>query len=254
MSYKKENLIKLLKLIEEISSQPGNEWFKEKILSILGQRSDSSLSPAIRSLHDDLKRTKYFLKNIDKTHHREGFNFYNKIKDFDLKSKLIIDYKEMKMALFLNDILEYARRKCIQLERGFDYVITKTNGWDVVSSNPNLYTEIIVPSGNFNQTFRIRDNFFKVDLNNRQQKVQKEISEIEFKTKAVYCFTYYQFDFTKYFSGFNDIYFLRNKASHASLSQKDKIRIDKINAKFSEQSIFYNKMFQSYLESLKDLY
>ena len=29
MKYKKENLIKLLKLVEEISKQPGNEWFLE---------------------------------------------------------------------------------------------------------------------------------------------------------------------------------------------------------------------------------
>jgi hypothetical protein len=195
-----------------------------------------------------------FLKNIDKSNHVEGFNFYNKVVDKDLKINLINDYKEMKLALIINDKLEYARRMAIQLERSFDYIIEKTNGWNVVSSNPDVYNEIIVPSGSFDQKFKVKDNFFKIDINNRDNKVKKETSEIEFKSKAVYCFTYYKFDFIKYFSNFNDIYFLRNKASHASLSLKDKSKIEKIESKFAELNIYYNKMFQSYLESLKDLY
>lgn len=257
MKHNNDSLLKLIRLIQEISNHPGNEWFKQKIIAELTQsgiQNDNSISPATSSLHDDLKRTKLYLRNIDKTNHQEAFNFYKKIKETDLKNKLINDYKEMKMALRTNDILEYARRKSIQLERCFDFIIEKTNGWEVVSSNSDLYSLIVVPSGSFNQSFRIRDNFFKDDMNNRQQKIKKEISEIDFKSKAVYCFTHYQFDFAKYFSSFNDIYFLRNKASHGSLSEKDKNRIDKINARFSELYVYYNKMFQSYIESLKDLY
>lgn len=41
MDHKKENLIKLLKLIEEISCQPGNEWFKNSLTDLFVNKKDS---------------------------------------------------------------------------------------------------------------------------------------------------------------------------------------------------------------------
>lgn len=61
MNYKKENLIKLLKLIEEISSQPGNEWFKSNLIDLLvtsnevpNQVSQGSLEAKINLIHEYL--------------------------------------------------------------------------------------------------------------------------------------------------------------------------------------------------------
>ena len=60
MSYKKENLIKLLKLIEEISNQPGNEWFKSDLRNVfiksneaLNQFNQGSLEAKINLIHKD---------------------------------------------------------------------------------------------------------------------------------------------------------------------------------------------------------
>lgn len=60
MNYKKENLVKLLKLVEEISMQPGNEWFKNLLqikfsekISILDSRAES-LEAKINLIRDYL--------------------------------------------------------------------------------------------------------------------------------------------------------------------------------------------------------
>lgn len=257
MKYKKEQLVKLIQFVTEISNMKGNEWFRKRIIEELAEndkQKSNTYSNNVSSLIDDIKRTKLFLKNIDRSNYLEGFNFYKNIQNAELKGRLIADYKEMKIALLHKDIFEYARRISIQLERCFDFIIEKTNGWEVVMNSPNSYTEITVPSGSFNQTFRIKDNFYKNDMKNSGQKIPKDISEIEFKSKGVYCFIYYQFDFINYFSSFNDIYFLRNKASHGSISPKDAKRIEKILSKFPEQKVYYNKMFETYLKSLNDLY
>ncbi len=47
MNYKKENLIKLLKLVEEISSAPGNDWFLES----LKNKFSFKLTPIISNTH-----------------------------------------------------------------------------------------------------------------------------------------------------------------------------------------------------------
>jgi hypothetical protein len=44
MNYKKEKLVKLLKLIEEISNQPNNEWFKNELVTLFAKSTESSKS------------------------------------------------------------------------------------------------------------------------------------------------------------------------------------------------------------------
>ena len=46
MKYKKENLVKLLKLVEEISKQPGNEWFLEDLQNKFSENTRVSDSGA----------------------------------------------------------------------------------------------------------------------------------------------------------------------------------------------------------------
>jgi hypothetical protein len=42
MNYKKESLLKLLKLIEEISIQPGNEWFNNQIINLFVKNNSTN--------------------------------------------------------------------------------------------------------------------------------------------------------------------------------------------------------------------
>lgn len=42
MRFKRESLIKLLKLIDEISVQPGNEWFKSQLIKYFSQKTEVS--------------------------------------------------------------------------------------------------------------------------------------------------------------------------------------------------------------------
>lgn len=46
MKYKKENLIKLLRLVEEISKQPGNKWFLERLQNKFSEKTSESNSGA----------------------------------------------------------------------------------------------------------------------------------------------------------------------------------------------------------------
>jgi len=250
-------LDKFLKLVLEIADKPENASFKTKLINGLGGinlPNHNALNTDVSSFYNDIKRTRFFLKNIDKNNFVEAQKFYQHIRDKELRKKLIIDYKEMKTALMLNDILEYARRKTIQLERCFDYIIEQTNAWEVVLKSDS-YDLISIRAGIFTKEFRVKDGFFKKDWQNPGTTVRKDVSEIEFKHKALYCFTYYSYDFITYnqWSNFEDLYFLRNKASHASTTEKDHNRLIKIIEKFPERNIYYNKMFNAYIGALQGL-
>ncbi len=86
MKFNKENLIKLLKLVEEISKQPGNEWFKTELVKNVTISSDVINPSAIDEIYE------HCIKLIIKDHAQK---FYFHFKLLDIKEKLIEDFIRM---------------------------------------------------------------------------------------------------------------------------------------------------------------
>lgn len=86
MKYKNENLVKLLKLVEEISNQPGNEWFKSELDKKVKTKSAVINSSAIDEIYE------HCIMLIIKDHAEK---FYVDFKLLDIKEKLIEDFIRM---------------------------------------------------------------------------------------------------------------------------------------------------------------
>lgn len=86
MKYKKENLTKLLKLVEEISSQPENEWFKNDLKKKVTANSSINNSSTIDEIYE------YCIKLIIKDHAEK---FYADFKLLGIKERLIEDFIRM---------------------------------------------------------------------------------------------------------------------------------------------------------------
>jgi hypothetical protein len=93
----RQNLEKLIDFIDELSHLPGNEWFCKNLLiklephlgSVFRQESEYG------ELLSDIKRSRHYLRNIDKNIWKEAFTYYSSIKYTDVKIELIHDYKEL---------------------------------------------------------------------------------------------------------------------------------------------------------------
>jgi hypothetical protein len=233
--YSKESLEKLLLLIDEISSQGENLWFKEEIQKRHSINPDYFFS--LNVLHQDLRRTKSFLKYIDGQYWREGFNFYKKIKDSDLKITLTSDFKEMKIAENENNILEYVRRLILQLENIFNCLISKFDAHTVIINNPNVYKD------NHNNLIEGKYSFFNDD------KSPKHLKDISLPTKLFWVKTYFNINYT--YKVWNDLTFLRNKASHReNLREEDKNKLEQIENDWDVNKTEYNKFFNSVIKQL----
>jgi hypothetical protein len=249
MAFKKTELIKLLQFLEELVRDPENDWFKDELSKLFNNPANNIPTEVI----DDIRRTRYYLRNIDKNYYQQGYKIYKNVKDVQLKKELIADYKEMNIALNNNDILEYGRRASLQLEKCFDAVIMTVNGWEEVNKKKELYTEVSTDI-NGKYKYSVRNGFFKKDFKNPSEIIRKELSEIEFRIKALFCCLYYEVDFLYHWLNLENIYFLRNKASHGLLNDKDSNRLKKLIDKFPENNGFYYKTFHYLIKSLKAIY
>src|SRR5690606_35203713 len=77
----------------------------------------------------------------DKKIWNEGNNFYQEIGDFDLKIKLIQDFRFMKIADHENDLVEYARRLLLQLETCLNYICENIDSYDIIRRNPEKFRD-----------------------------------------------------------------------------------------------------------------
>lgn len=238
MTYKKEHLEGLIKLINQIVETPGNEWFVEELRQSTIASSNISFAELNKNI-EDVRRTKYYLKNIDKTFYIEAFGFYKNIKDPSTKESLISDYKEMKIAFSDNNFLEYGRRMCMQLERCFDFIIINVDGWNVINTDVRFSSSVFVNSGR--NEYNFKEKFFE---NTSGEIKAKEISWIEFRAKGLFCFIYYGLDYLKFWQTFDDIYFLRNMASHGVLGGRNENRLKKISHNIYSNIGFYFRFFQ----------
>lgn len=86
MKYNKETLVKLIGLVEEISNEPENEWFKKELGKLLIKNTDIVNSPLLDDIHE------YCIKLIIKDHAEK---FYFDFKLLDIKKQLKEDFIRM---------------------------------------------------------------------------------------------------------------------------------------------------------------
>lgn len=228
-------------MIRHIDEESGNTEFSTDLFNRFQPNISlfkSDISIKVESLYEDIKRTRYFLSNIEKKDWLEGFKFYEKIKIPDVKIELIKDYKEMKIADRENDIVEYARRIIMQLENCINTVIIVVEAHSVIESNPQRYGQL--KSGSY--------SFYDDDGE------RKKIHEIGLPTKVNFIREYYQFRKNKVFYEFDvltQMINIRNVASHrGNLSEKQRIMLAQVMDNTAEHKA---KFFATYLAIYKEL-
>ena len=235
-TYSKESLDKLLYLIDAICLDNKNSWFKEKLRDKI---TDNIHSSQIGILHNDLRRTKSFLKYIDGQFWKEGFNFYKKIKDANLKIALTSDFKEMKIAEADKNLQEFVRRLILQIENILNFLIIKFNAHQIIKDSPQLYQ---------NDKFDLVNGNYSFFLVNGDDKLIKNIS-IGSKIKWLSIF----FGIRYTYSDWNEIVFIRNKASHREkLNEDESIKLEQIEDNADEKFVSYSKFLKLLINKLID--
>ena len=109
-------------LLTQLHGDPEHSWFFESFnLEIVNSffqigNNTTGLEKFQSITESDVNRIKAYLSFIDKKALNYGKVFYQNISDANLKTELIKDFKEMKIALKNDDIIEFGRRLSLQLE------------------------------------------------------------------------------------------------------------------------------------------
>jgi len=194
----------------------------------------------VNSFYEEIKRTRYFLKHIDKEAWIEGLNYYSKVKIPELKIELAKDFKEMKIADKSDEIIEYARRLVMQLENSINSVIEIVDAWSVIQANPANYQDDYnnLSFGNF--------SFF----NNGKK---KELKDISLPSKLYFVKNYYNFNY--YWKPIDEMIKIRNKASHrGEISVQEQQILDDARNNVTSKKSEYFTAFDNIIKKLVDLF
>lgn len=232
------------RLIQHIDGKNRNSEFSTELINRL-QKSGNiqflELNNQLASLYNDIKRTRYFLKHIDKNDWLEGFKYYDNIIFPELKMELIKDFKEMKIADRLNDIIEYTRRLVMQLENCLNTIIEIVNAHDKIISYPNRYKD------NYSNLRQGKYSFFNDD------DTPKELKEISLPMKLYFAKQYY--GFTYYWKTIDEMIKIRNKASHrGEMTNQEQEIMNNARNNVSQKKAEYFGGFDKIVKELKDLY
>jgi hypothetical protein len=170
MEQKKENLLKLLKLVKEISEQDGNLWFKEEITKQFSVNNKSNIKD-INTIHEIKYDTK---KIIDLLEINPSCSVnYSFISHKLLKTRLELDNLRM-------ENIRYDLKEKDEMKRLYDFCI---NAFYQVENLINFY--YYEKYSNFddllNHLESVEGSFFR-------RKDEKNISDITIATK-IYAFT-----------------------------------------------------------------
>lgn len=130
MNYKKENLIKLLKLIDDISSQPDNYWFRDMLCQkLLSNNSNSLSSPKFEEIYEHCIR-KIIIEHAEK--------FYSDFKLLVVKDKLIEDFIRMEKFRRDDNFEDFCLAAYQQLELIISTLIISPEFWNYFRENKDL--------------------------------------------------------------------------------------------------------------------
>ena len=232
-------------LIQHIDVKNRNNDFSSELIAQLQKSTNSNipeLNNQLVSFYNDIKRTRYFLKHIDKNDWLEGFKYFENIIIPELKMELIKDFKEMKIADRTNDIIEYTRRLVMQLENCLNTVIEIENAHEKIVANPTQYKD------NHNDLRQGKYSFFNDD-----DDTPKELKEISLPSKLYFAKQYYGFSY--YWKPIDEMIKIRNKASHrGEISSQEQIIMDNAKNNVSQKKAEYFGEFDKIVKQLKGLY
>lgn len=230
-------------MLEQANKEFNNDEFITKFAVAFSEKieikSDLKINE-VNSFYDEIKRTRYFLKHIDKEAWIEGLNYYSKVKIPELKIELAKDFKEMKIADKSDEIIEYARRLVMQLENSINSVIEIVDAWSVIQANPTNYQD------NHNNLSVGIYSFF----NNGQR---RELKDISLPSKLFFVKRFYNFNY--YWRPIDEIIKIRNKASHrGEVSVQEQQILDDARNNVTSKKSEYFTAFDNVIKNLADLF
>jgi hypothetical protein len=132
MPYKKENLEKLILLLDQICADKENNWFKEKLLSqLIGNIPDTNNEQSIGF--------ESYFKLLRKQFRIKANKLYENIKEKQLKHQLVSDCMQMYWHQINNDIHQLFVSAFFQMENMLNYYVSYANCYQKISANRNYY-------------------------------------------------------------------------------------------------------------------
>ncbi len=113
-------------------------------------------------------------------------------------------FKEIKIALIHDDIIEFGRRLCLQVENIFNYSLSALNIHNLILGSL-VYYQNLQPFW-AQRPFNFHQSFF--DRNGHPV----EISKVSFNTKSIFLTIHFNYRITV--ERLNELYFLRDIGSH----------------------------------------
>lgn len=234
-------------LLDYLQGNPEYSWFFESFnLEVVNTYFQNGNGPVdsnkLESItKSDVSRIKTYLNFIDRKAINYGKVFYQNISDNSLKNELIADFKEMKIALKNDNLIEFGRRLFLQLENIFNFSLSNLNVYNLISSAPMFYRSVTPNWPNYRgRPFNFYNSFFYQNRNTNQEE-PVELSRVSFNTKSIFLSIHFNYQVNA--RNINDIYFLRNKGSHRyQLSPSDKQKLDRILSEFDKNYSFYYKV------------
>jgi hypothetical protein len=238
----KKSLLKLIEYIDELSHLPGNQWFHDKLKSKFESKTKSEvhINEDAHELINELKRSKYYLKSIDRNIWKEALNYYSSILYTDLKLELIHDYKEMKIADKSDDIIEYTRRIVMQLENCLNAICILLKSHELIKVSPENYRN------NSTDLLKGEFSFFNSDGS------AKQLSKISIQSKIYFAKQYYDIRYS--YSDMSQMITIRNKSSHrGEYSEREKEIIDEAKKNIAAKKSSYFVCYDSFWNKMIDL-
>lgn len=198
----------------------------------------------------DIIRVKAYLNFIDRKAINYGKEFYKNIIDKGLRESLIDDFKEMKIAIKNDNLIEFGRRLCLQIENIFNYSLKSLNVHLLISNNPQYY-RAVTPNWNNANPINFYNSFFSINRTTNQLE-PVELSKVSFNTKSIFLSIHFNYQVNT--RNIKDLYFLRNKGSHRDqLNQQETQQLNQIINDFDKNYSFYYKVLFDVVKGIRNI-
>ena len=150
MAQKKEHLQKLFSLVNQVANEPGNEWFKNELVTNFGGNLKIVLNETEKSIK---KIDEHFFKAIAT---KQAENFYRDFKLTTIKDKLILDFVRMEQFRREDNFEDFCLATYQQLESIINTLIESEIVINYFKLNKDLSallkfdltTQTFIPKGN----------------------------------------------------------------------------------------------------------
>ena len=191
MSIKRENLIKLLKLVDEISDQPENAWFLKQLKDRVFLKNPSQLHfPQIEEIYE------YCIKRVIREH---AERFYAEFKLQSIKARLVDDFIRMEKFRREDSFEDFCLAAYQQLEAIIMELIKPQNFIDYLRENKGI--PAILRFDNDKREYVRKGNptigsliFFTTDQSKIDRQISAPIQEWSFNEKYRSVLYYYYFN------------------------------------------------------------